>query len=93
MGYYPLDCTTEDHSGNFRMGNGVNVKWDAFDMKKNWSAVFDGSAYITIPSFRGFLFANIAPDTGIIKPEATIALWYKRTNATGKYLYKVCITV
>jgi hypothetical protein len=49
--YFPLDCTVEDNSPYFRnVENFIypNIKFDSLDAQKNWSAVFDGSAYIQV---------------------------------------------
>ncbi|ELU14836.1 hypothetical protein CAPTEDRAFT_225891 [Capitella teleta] len=86
--YFPLDCTVEDNSPYLRnVDNFIypNIKFDSLDAQKNWSAVFDGSAYIQIPAFSNFQFGSVGTAPNFVhNPAFSITMWVKRTGLFGR---------
>ena len=60
IGYYPLDNTGSDLSGYFRDATVNSVKFDQVDVKRNWSAIFDGTtSYLQINTYTSIQIGKV----------------------------------
>ena len=52
-----MDCTADDSSGYRRNAVALgNLQWDIIDVKRNWSAIFDGvNDYLQVNTFSSLI--------------------------------------
>ncbi len=67
LAYYAFDGNANDGSTFLRDGLNNGVKFDSIGARKNLSAVFDGSSYITVRPFQNVQYGNLVINTTINK--------------------------
>ncbi len=67
LAYYAFDGNANDGSTFMRHGQVNGVKFDTINARKNLSAVFDGSSYITVKPFQNVQYGNLVINTTLNK--------------------------